>query len=628
MLLFIGVWKVYQLYKEKELNAKFFILIASAVILGITSTLQPLLPVKEYAKYSIRGTASAMNLESKEVDSKAPKEGLDYNYATSWSFPPSEYMTFVIPRFYGGGTAVYYTGKDPKFRQVRNKQVLGYWGQMSVTSSSEYVGIVVVFFALAGLYGYRKLSFMKLLVGLLGFSVLLSFGKHFSFLYDLFYYYVPFFNKFRTPMMILFIVNIVVVIFAAYGMKFLTSSENKGEKLKAFYIAGGVTVGICLLSLLMSDSMDFFRESDKRYGDSLQFYIGVRKAMFEADVQRTLLFALGITALTYFYLKGKLNSAYVYIAIALSTVDLYNVNQRYLTEKIGNRYTHLSDTQQLTKQFFQKKKYDDFILSDNKKIGHLAEKRVYPIQGNFWNTNEYSYYHQSIGGYDPAKLRVVQDLVEFMADNRGIFYRNVTNMLNVGYYLIDQQLPNQYPFDELDLVFKDGKRHVYKNNQSAGRAWFVDSIHVSKSFIETRANLADRNFDVRKTAILENLPNQEIMKSKDDTVIVNNLSLHTLSYETKNANQSLLVFSEIYYPTGWKAYIDGVETPIYKTNHALRSIVVPAGEHQIEMNFNPPVLQMSIMVSNISTIIAFLLLFLGVYFEFIKKEDLEKVNAD
>lgn len=627
MMTFIGLWKVYQLYKTKELDGKFFLMITAAVLIGITSTLQPILPTKDYATYSMRGTSSAMNLESKEVDSKKPKDGLDYDYATSWSFPPSEYMTFLIPRFYGGPSAVYYEGKDRRFAQVRNQRVPGYWGQMIFTSSSEYVGVVVLFFALIGIYGYRKESFMRLLVGLLGFSVLLSFGKHFSFLYDIFYYYMPFFNKFRSPMMILYLVNILVIIFSAYGLKFIMSENDIKEKMKSLYIAAGVTVGLCLLSLMMIDSISFFRAQEAKQ-QNLQTLVALRKAMFEADVQRSLLFSVAISALVLAFLKGKFSKQFVYLVIALSLIDLYTINDRYLTQKINKQYTHISNISQLRKQFFKKEKTDDFIIAENKKYGHLAEGRVYPISVNIWKSNENSYYHQSIGGYDPAKLRIMQDVFDYMRYNEVIFFRNVTNMLNAKFWITEQQLPNQYPFQNTKLVFKDGNKFVYLNNEASGRAWFVDSVVVNKSFTEIRKNLASQEFDVNKSAILEKELTVNVDAATNDTVIIKNLSLHNLEYETRNDNQSLLVFSEVYFPSGWTAYIDGEETEIFKTNHVLRSIVVPPGTHKIEMKFDPPVLSISIMVSNLSTAIAFLLLFLGIYLEKFKTTKIEKIDAN
>ncbi|MCB0278646.1 MAG: YfhO family protein, partial [Calditrichaeota bacterium] len=621
MLAFIGVWKLIEQKDDRQAMIKTtgFSLIAIVLVIGILA--HPIFMTKEYTPYSIRGGKTEQETSSQSVEN--PKDnpaGLGYDYATNWSFPPSEIMEFVIPDFYGGPSGIYYTGNNPKYRQIKNRQIYGYWGDQTFVAASEYIGIIIIFFAIIAMIHYRRNKFIITLIALICFSLILSFGKYFPLLYDLFYYYVPAFNKFRAPKMIITIVIFTFIILSGFGLNAIIeqSKEKSKELLKYTLISGGILVGLCLLSHLFSGVLDFTnaRELQSIQKQQLDIFIDIRQELFAQNVNRSLIFIILITGLTFAYLKGKIQKVYVYLAIVLLSADLYTMNQKHLFQKINGRYIHLNNYEQFKQAEFQKTETDQFLLAQKRTDLDLAEYRIYPLVSDFWNTNEYSFYHQSIGGYHPAKLRIYQDLIDYGAvpKNSYVLARNIWDMLNAKYVVTTFNLPDQQ-FPNLQPVHQSNQKIIYLNKQAAGRAWFVGNLVQSKSLDQTFDLLKSTDFDIHQSAIVESNENMSIQEPQNDTVITKTLSLHELSFSVKNDAKSLLVISEVYYPEGWKAFIDGQETEIYQTNHVLRSVVVPTGEHTVELKFNPPNLARAIQISLWSTIITVILLLIGIYIE-------------
>jgi hypothetical protein len=623
LLLFVGVYKLYEKIKSKESVVKFVVLSLVAIALSIGAVAQPFFLTKEYTPYSMRGgTSGGYDNENSQKDEKLvnPKDkegGLAYDYATSWSFPPSEYMTLLVPRFFGGGAALYYDGSNPRYQQFKTRAIpAGYWGDLPFTASTEYIGVAALLFAVIGLILYWKNLFVRTSFFCLLFCILLSFGSHFSLLYDLFYYYVPYFNKFRAPMMILTVINFLFVILAGFGLNGMISDDfDKKEKLKALIYASSFFLGVLLISKLLASGFDFAsaRElqqySQQNQLQNLELIKDIRSELFHADVNRSILFLLILSLLSFLFLNDKVKKYYVYAVIIVAVFDLYKINQRYLIHKIGNKYTHLNKPKQIMSQEFQKTKYDEFLLSQKTNDLDLTEHRIYPVFSDFWNTNKYSFYHQSIGGYDPAKMRIYQDLLDHGAD-RIFLSRNIVNMLNAKYLISEFPIEGQI-YNEIKPVFQDGKTKVYENTQISGRAWFVAKAIETSSRDERFNYLKSSNFDVNETALIEKTLPSPINGPKNDTIIIKKLSIHEIEYDVKNDSSSLLVFSEIFYPLGWKAFVDNKETEIYKTNHVLRSIVVPEGEHKITMRFEPENLISNVRISYISTILIFIILILS-----------------
>lgn len=613
VLLGIGIWKLIE-YKKAGVSPlkPLLVFVASfAIVIGIVS--QPLFVTKEYAPYSIRGNHSAKVQTETNKTETVKKDGLDYDYATQWSLPPSDFVTFLVPRFKGGAQSVIYEGNNPKFRNARGQYVPGYWGDMPFTASSEYVGVVIMFFFFCGVFFYRKNKFVLTLLILLVFTSIMSFGRHFPIFYDLFYHYMPFFNKFRSPMMILVIVDLMILIISGFGLHaIVTKAFEKAELNKGFLIGSGITLGIMALVYVFSSSLDYASAQDMaRYkGPQLDTIKELRMDMMLSDLGRSFMIALLTIALTYLYLNEKIKKGFAFFAIGLLLLDLYPMAQRYLLHQTGRKYTHLNPLKNMNAAVYKDTAYDSFLLKQKRPDLDLAEHRLYPLDQKFWSTNKYSFHHQSIGGYSPAKMRIVQDLADYGMANRGLFSRNIIDMLNAKYFYAPFDA-RRLGLDSISLAFQSGKEMIFENKSAAGRAWFVGQTTVAKTLDERFALLNSAEFSIHNAAILEQDLGAAIAEPRNADVKTEKLGLHELEFATSNDEQSLLVISEMYYPIGWKAFVDGEEVEIMKTNHVLRSVVVPAGKHTVRLEFYPESLKTYVTISSIFGPLTMIVFFLS-----------------
>jgi hypothetical protein len=626
ILIFIGIWFFIGSLRKKKSIGKPLLFIGFAAVLVFALVIQPFLLAKEFTPFSIRGGTGEEN-----------STGLDINYATGWSFHPMESFNFVIPRFFGGASGETYNISNPKFPHLNGKKLPGYWGHMPFTETTEYMGVILMFFALIGLIVNRKNGFVQTLFAVGCLTYVLAFGRHFLLLYNIFFSIVPLFDKFRVPAMALIVNYLITAIFAGYGVQAFFDAKTDEEKKKLskyVMIVGGILILVAIMALGMSSGLEYSRQQDlSQYdGKTLEMIKMVRKEFLVADAQRLLIYSIIAFALAFLFTKKivfKNAFSVIFIFMILLIVDQYQIQGRYLIEKVNGRYTNLSYQENLVKTHFKKQKYDTFIDSMKEKNLEFESFRIYPLAQNIWNSNDYSYFHQSIGGYSPAKLRITQDIMDFgRMDKTGVFARNIPDMLNAKYYIVDGMLPDVYPFNNLDNAFQDGKKFVYENKQACGRAWFVGDYKVRKTRKERFDLLKSNTFDVHKSAILENEISAQIQAPKDAKVELVKLNPNEVSFETENSNQSLLVVSEIYYPKGWKAFIDGNEVEFYKTNHVLRSVVVPAGTHKVDFKMVPQTLISTHIVGLAATLISYLLLVVGIFFEIKKcRSDKEVANA-
>jgi hypothetical protein len=613
ILLGIGIWKLIELKKEgvSPLKPILVFIVSITVVLGIVS--QPLFITKEYHPYSIRGNHTQKVQTADQKTQTIEKEGASYDYATNWSLPPSDFLSFLVPRFKGGASGVIYDGNNPKYRQAKGQTVPGYWGDMPFTASSEYVGVVILFFFFCGVYYYRKNRFIITILSILVFASIMSFGRHFPILYDLFYNYFPFFSSFRSPMMILVVVDLMILIVSGFGLHAITTKAFPKEELnKGFLISAGISFGIMALIYLFSSSLDYANAQDlARYkGPQLEAFKEIRMEMMLADLGRSFMIALLTAALVFLHLNEKIKKGFALFAIALLLLDLYPMAQRYLLHQKGRKYTHLNPLKNMSAAIYKDTAYDAFLLAQKRADLDLGEARLYPVDQQFWMTNKYSFHHQSIGGYSPAKMRIYQDLVDYGTTNRGLLSRNIIDMLNAK-YLYSQFDLSRMQIDSLDLVFQKGKDLVFENKAAAGRAWFVGDVAIAKTLEERFALLNSNDFDIHTTAILESDLASAIAPPKNASVKTSKLSLHEAEFATSNDVSSLLVISEVYYPIGWKAFVDGKEVEIHKTNHVLRSVLVPAGNHTVRLEFYPESLKTYLTISTIFGPLTLALFFLS-----------------
>ena len=597
VFIIIGLYLLYEIiveYRRTPGRAALIAgLFAGALILGLCIASYIYLSVYEYSQFSIRGGGTA--------DSTG---GLAWDYATNWSWHPQEILTLLIPGFFGFQSPYY-------------------WGTMPFTTSTVYVGVLPLLFAILAL-GYNRTRLTVFLTLFLAIMVLIAFGKHFPVLYGLMFDYLPFFNRFRVPVMILHLLPFVIGILAGYGMEFLLhpserfTSEQSAKLTRLLMIAGGILVGLLLIGTLVKSSVFqtlsgsmFVKEGElemirQEYGNQVnQVMAQLKQARFDVlwkDFVKFVLLAVASLGIVYFFVKKKLSPALLSGAVfVLLLIDLLIV-----VSKGG--YISPKPSAQLEAQF----QPDATVTYLQKQPGLF---RVFPL-GNLFTDNSYAYHGlQSIGGYSPAKLKIYQTLLDSClyqsADPSFPINMNIVNMLNAEYLIAQGRLPEgKFTLMNVD----EAKRFlVYRNNSVLPRAFFVSEAAVAATPAEVFARMNAPSFDASRTAILEKTPSVLPGKPDSSTVQITGYTSRLITASAYATSAALLVLSEVYYPAGWKAFVDGQETEILKTNYILRSIVVPAGSHTIEFRFDPPLYRAGYLISNIAWAIALCCVLIGLW---------------
>ncbi|QMU30813.1 YfhO family protein [Adhaeribacter radiodurans] len=579
------------------------------VVLGICAIIAAgvsfgrLYTTAEYTKYSIRGKSELKAPNSGTGQST----GLDRDYAFNWSYGVGETMTLLVPNFYGGASVGSLSKNSETAKamiqngipEVQVEEYLKsfplYWGDQPGTSGPVYVGAIVCFLFVLGLFVVEKRMRYWLLAGTI-LSILLSWGKNFpAFNYFMFDYF-PAYNKFRAVSMTLVIAQITMPLLGIFALyRFLYKGDVKEPQKKLLY-AAAITGGICLLVFLFAGMGSFSNPNDERSLQQAWLINAVRAdraGMMRGDAIRSLIFIALAAGALYFYLRNKLavTSAVILIAF-LILIDLWTVDKRYLNN--DNFQTNLTETH------FEPTPADQSILQD-KDLSY----RVLNL-GDPFNEARTSYFHKSIGGYHGAKMRRYADIIEQHIAQNNI---KVLNMLNTRYFITgDQQQP------------------VQRNPQALGNAWFVQKITKVNSPDEELAAL--KAFDPATEAVVDvsKFPVKQTQYSATgSTVKLTSYEPNDLKYDVSAAQEGLIVFSEIYYPEGWQAYLDGKPVEHIRANYVLRAMPVPAGKHTIEFKFEPASYSLGNTGSLISSILMILIIIGGiVYAVKSEKEELKE----
>lgn len=566
------------------------------------------LTTMEYTAYSTRGSAPIHKTDAQHQDASG---GNDYEYATMWSFSPGEIMTFFVPNYFGFGKLEY------KGELTGNKAVRlpAYWGQKPFEDAAAYMGIIVAGLALFGGILYRRDVFVQFLIALSLFSLLLSFGYTLPILYDFFFYNVPSFNKFRAPSMALAMMHFAVPVLAGYGLsgvfKFRENFDEKAKKISFYFlgIAGGfLLVGLIFTGLFEGAYMEAMDNSDSikrfaaNYGE--QAAVIVKEFVWKAAVSDWLINgALALTAAvaSWLFIKRRISrSLYLPLLAFILIFDLWRVGWRPMeTQKQSAEKTTFAETDIVR-----------FIKQD-KSLFRIADFTTE-------SPNQPAYFmFQSVNGYHAAKLRVYQDLLD-VADQGST--SNVTNpylwnIMNVKYIITPQPLS-----EGLQPIFKSNSGLVYLNASMLPRVYFADTA-VKASQMEILRNLKEGNFNPYEIVYVEKdlpvLPEKPLETAKAEVTEYRN---EYIKIEAEATGNNLLFISEIYYPPGWTAYIDGKETEIFKTNFAFRSVLVPMGKHTIELKFASPKFELGRTFSILANIITFGALGAGIFIEFRRRK--------
>ena len=567
--------------KEKTLKDFFiasFILLGVAV-LAIIPAADKLAPTLDYTKETMRGGAVLHGA----ADSEAGKSGLNRDYAFMWSYGKAETMTLLIPNFYGGSSNYPLGDKSETYNTIKKyagssqakqfvKSVPTYWGDQPFTSGPVYAGAIICFLFILGLMVVpQKERWWLLVAAIIG--IVLSWGRNFPVVNNWLFDHLPLYNKFRTPSMALVMTTTAMAIM---GMLALKEVIERKVTLKQIGIAGGITAGLCLIYAIFPSLAGSYRGSvDAQMPDWLvNAIIADRQHMLTADAWRSIAFIVLAFVAIVAYVKTEKFKSSILIAIigVLTLIDLWAVDKHFLNDD------HFIPKKQ---QVWTPSEADKQILADTD-----PDYRVLNLTSNTFNESKTSYYHKSIGGYSPAKLRRYQDIIDYYFSGR--LNMNVLNMLNTRYVITQQGV--QY------------------NPTAFGNAWFVRDIQWVNNPNEEIEAIGEA--DLRNVAFMDTVWRTKVQHSVTMTQpakieLVRYANPGNLFYESESAESGLAVFSEVYYKT-WRAFIDGEEVPVLRANYILRAIEIPAGKHQIEFRCKDELLVKSQWVSIASSIVVVL----------------------
>lgn len=611
VLILVGI-ELYHAVKEKRLLGfgRAIVYQAVAVLVALAVNASLLWPTYEYSKETLRGRANLKTENAQRADN-----GVSREYAYQWSQGVGETLTFLIPNAYGGGTSTQLDASSNVAKVLMNHAYSPeaaanfptYWGEKDFTSGPWYFGAGVVFLFILGLFVVKgKLKWWLLATTAL--VLLLSFGRHFPLVSDLFFNYFPMYNKFRAVESVLIIATLSVPILAVLTVSEIATQGDKIKKLdkKLLYVLYGVG-GAVLLIALLPDVFLSFKSSNhqamiQQYAQQLRdntlanelvsALVKDRAALARADAFRSLLFIVITFGLVWLLVKNKLKVQSVVMLLGLVTlIDLWSVDKRYLN---ADRFV---DKLQLNRQFIQEREVDRLILMDRD-----PNYRVFDLTTNPFADSRTSYFHKSIGGYHAAKLMRYQEVIERQFS--GAINEDVLDMLNTRYIITRDNNQNS--------------ERIQRRNTAAGNAWFVEKVTLVKDNEEEMQ--AINGFDPRKEAFIHEefkpwLDEKRLRTPVNATIELTSYRPDRLVYEYSTPNDALAVFSEIWYDKGWKAFVDGEELPILRANYLLRALQLPGGNHKVEFKFEPQSYHLGETISLVGSIVLLFGIGLAIWLE-------------
>ena len=606
-----GLVQFYAAYKDQLLPDYFkkLLLLSVAVILAVFSNLGRFWTTMEYSKYSIRGKSELSIVQNENFD----PEGISKNYAFAYSNGIFEPLTMVIPDIFGGSSSNYLAmdpesetlkalqrAQDPNAQQLVN-YTSSYWGNQGI-SAPYYAGAVIfLLFVIGSFYAEKKYKIW--LLSLIVISVMLSWGDSFkAFNYFMFDYF-PGYSKFRSVTFSIVIAFIALPLLGTIGLEKILSSENQFKIPKKLWWALGTAAGFVVLVIISSGFAGYTKDYESQLPMwFLNALIDDRQSLLLSDALRSLGFisAGGIIILLMYknILKKSLGLGFI---IFLIFIDMITVDKRYLNKEmfVRSRENTISMSEA------------DKAIRADKEPGY----RVYNIAGNAWEESKTSNFHRSLGGYHGAKLRRYQELYDYCIQNEttslidnlrkgSIDFSSfsVINMLNAKYFL-----------------FGNTTNELLPNISANGNAWFIQNIIKVNDANEEIAQTCEVNSKTSMVVNKNKFPELKDSYTGTGNITLNRYTPKELEYTVTANNAGIVVFSEIYYPEGWTASIDGQPATIINGNYVLRALEVPAGQHTVVFSFNPKSYLIGNKVMMISSILT-LFLFFGIIFIEIKNK--------
>ncbi|MBV9963696.1 MAG: YfhO family protein [Parafilimonas sp.] len=578
-------------------------------IIGVASNLVVLATTYDFSKATMRN--GVLNLDSTKTGSEKTT-GLPIDYAFQWSFQKSEVFSILVPNIYGGtsmgnsglnskshlGQLVLQNGGSEDQASQFANNIPTYWGDQPFTSGPVYFGAIICFLFLFGMiYLKRKDKWWILAASIL--AIMMSWGRFFPGFNDFLFNHLPMYNKFRVPTYTLIIPQLLFPLLAVLTLHHVFFIEtDKSYLLKKLKIAGIAMAGVFLIVFMLYSSFAYQGSSDDNYAaqvaggnkDAANTFLNAlkqdRQSLFGADILRSLIFIALAFACLWIYTKNKLKTSYLIIAIlVLSSIDVLAEGRRYFNDDA------FQTAEDQDAQNFSPSATDQQIMQDT---GYY---RVLNLSADVFNDAMTSYFHNSIGGYNPAKLAIYQDLITYQLSNK--LNINVLDMLNTKY-----------------VINKGQQGQVVQQNPGAlGSCWFAKQIAFVKDDAAAMRAL-DNNNPVNSAVVAESEKSKiTFMPVADSTAKIKLIKNDNdvIDYASQSNTNQFAVLSEIYYDRGWHAYIDNKETPIIRTDYVLRGLAIPAGRHNIHFEFKPASFYNSKIIAIVASAIVWLLLALTAY---------------
>ena len=587
-------------YKKFIIATVIFIL---SVTIGIGTGTGNVFANAEYTSETMRGGHSDIVAEGEPTDA-AKSKGLDIEYATQWSYGIDETMSFLIPGFMGGANSVAVGKESDLYKTLVKNGVAArdaasfcqgvpmYWGDQPFTAGNVYMGAIVCFLFLLGLMIVEGPYKWALLAATL-FSTALAWGHNCLWLTEFFFKYFPLYSKFRAVSSILIVAEIAMPLLGFLALKQIMDGTVEKKKLfKSLYVSGGITAGICLLFALFGGSLfSFTSQYDAGWSSNLPDWlyaaiVDERATLLRSDSFRSFLFIAAAFGLLWVYAKGKLKTGWMIAVLGVLVIaDMWPVDKRYFNDE------NFIPASRARANAFVMEGYEEQLLKDT------SHFRVLNLTTNTWNDSRTSYYLKSLGGYSAAKLRRYQDLID---QHLSKMHWPVIGMLNAKYIIVSGE---------------DGQAVPQINPFALGNAWFVDKLHVVENANEESDAL--NTIDLTHEAVLDRefapyVDNFNPSFPEGASVVLNKYTPKELDYTSNSSAAGTVVFSEIYYPYGWKATIDGEPVDHYRVNYMLRAVNVPAGQHNIHFIFDPDSVRKGDSIAVICIIVMYLLCFAAI----------------
>ncbi len=617
LLLIVGMVYLADAWKRKELP-HFFKSAGLAVVaafLALSLNASAFLATREYTQWSTR-SKSELTLNP-DGTPKEKTAGLSREYITEYSYGIAESLNLFVPRLFGGSNNERLGENSHTYQFLLNQGVPTaqaksftqgaptYWGKQPIVAAPAYIGAVVVFLFIVALFVVKG-RIKWWLVGGTVVSLILSWGEHAGFLTNMMIDYMPLYNKFRAVSSIQVILELCVPVLAVIGLANLISPDKKDKTpfLKALKWSTLIVLGIVATLFLAKGSFHFQGVNDSYYRQLfsqmglpqlMDMIVLDRKAIYNQDVLRSLVFVLLTASVLWFFLKGKIKPGYFLMAIAaLLLADLVGVDRRYVSE------ANFVNSRTMEKPF-------EPSAADTQIVKDTTHYRVFEPALALSGART-SYFHKAIGGYHAAKSRRFQELYDFQIAKNNT---EVLNMLNVKYVI---------------QADETGVPRVYENPAANGNAWFVHSVLTTPN-ADAELKALDSVPTKEKAVIRRNalagisLPERF---ERDSAAFVKLITYQPnyLKYVSSNQFNGFAVFSEMYYPHGWRITIDGKPVSHIRANYVLRALPIPAGKHTIEFSFQPSVVKKGGAISLAGSILMGILVIGALGYEFRKKKSI------